>query len=422
MSQPKDQIQRTLVAAFLGSVPANVYFKDRQSRFLAVSAAMLRHHGLERADQIIGKTDFELFASGHAGAAFADEQRIMRTGEPIEGKLEREDWPDGRVSWVVTSKMPLRDAAGEIVGTFGLSKDVTAERDMQASLEETRKELADASRQAGMAEVATGVLHNVGNVLNSLNVGSAVIGSALRQSKAASLSKVAELLTANSGRIGEFLTADPKGKLIPDFLASLAQHLTEERAKLLAEVEALCTHIDHIKDIVATQQAYATMAGVTEPLSPAELMDASLRMNSAALSRHDVSVAKDYANVPPVWAERGKVLQILINLIRNSKYALDDRKDGAAPKTITLRIARAGDNQIALTVADNGVGIPPENLTKIFGHGFTTRANGHGFGLHSSATAAREMGGSLTGASPGLNQGATFTLLLPIANVNAAAA
>ncbi|HEY3754675.1 MAG TPA: ATP-binding protein [Opitutaceae bacterium] len=422
MSAPGTQIERTLVAAFLGSVPANVYFKDKESRFLAVSASMLRHNRLASPDQIIGKTDFDLFTSDHAGIALADELQIMRTGEPILGKLEREEWADGRITWVVTDKFPLRDAGGDIVGTFGLSKDVTAERDVQASLEEARKELADASRQAGMAEVATGVLHNVGNVLNSLNVGAAVIGTALRTSKATSLSRVSDLMKANADSIGDFLTSDAKGKLVPGFLASLAQHMVEERAKLLDEVEALRTHIDHIKDIVSTQQAYATMAGVTEPLAPAELMEASIRMNSSALARHEVVVTKDYSHVPPVWAERGKVLQILINLIRNAKYALDDRKSGLAPKTITLKIARASDATVSLTVSDNGVGIPAENLAKIFNHGFTTRKQGHGFGLHSSVLAAKEMGGCLTVTSPGASQGAAFTLTLPVAQINAAAA
>ena len=161
------------------------------------------------------------------------------------------------------------------------------------------------------------------------------------------------------------------------------------------------------------QQAYATMVGVTEPLDPVALVEDSLRMNAGALFRHEVRVVRDFAFAPRVLGEKGKVLQILVNLIRNAKYACDD--GGAAEKILTLRIAAAGDNRVQLIVQDNGVGIPPENLTRIFGHGFTTRTDGHGFGLHSSANAAHEMKGSLAARSDGPGRGATFVLELPAA-------
>jgi signal transduction histidine kinase len=161
------------------------------------------------------------------------------------------------------------------------------------------------------------------------------------------------------------------------------------------------------------QQAYATMVGVVEPLDAVTLMDDSLRMNAGALVRHDVRVVRNFQPVPQLLAERGKVLQILVNLIRNAKYAADD--GGQADKVITLHIVPGAPGRVLLSVQDNGVGIPAENLTRIFGHGFTTRKTGHGFGLHSSANAAKEMQGSLTVHSDGPGQGATFTLDLPAA-------
>ena len=161
------------------------------------------------------------------------------------------------------------------------------------------------------------------------------------------------------------------------------------------------------------QQTYATMVSLVEPLDAATLMEDALRMNSAALVRHDVCVVRDFATVPLVLAERGKVLQILVNLIRNAKYAADD--GGRAEKVITLRIAPGSAGMVSVVVQDNGVGIPAENLTLIFQHGFTTKATGHGFGLHSSANAAREMKGTLTARSDGPGTGASFTLELPVA-------
>jgi signal transduction histidine kinase len=265
---------------------------------------------------------------------------------------------------------------------------------------------------AGMAEVATGVLHNVGNVLNSLNVSATVVADGIRQSKADSLAKLAALLREHAADLGSFLTADPRGKRVPELLSALAQHATEQRDRLSAEIASLQKNIDHIKEIVVLQQNYATMGGLVEPLEPEALMEDSLRMNAGALLRHSVNVTRDYAKTPRVLGERAKILQILVNLIRNAKHACDDT--GQPDKLVTLRVAPAPTpGRVQLIVTDNGVGIPAENLTRIFGHGFTTRIGGHGFGLHSAACAANEMKGSLTVASAGLGHGATFVLELP---------
>ena len=161
------------------------------------------------------------------------------------------------------------------------------------------------------------------------------------------------------------------------------------------------------------QQSYATTAGVVETLTPDSLFEDALHMNAASLSRHEVDVVRDYQPAPAIAVEKGKVLQILTNLISNAKHACDDHP---APegKIITLRIENAPPDRVRLIVRDNGVGIPPENFTRIFTHGFTTRTDGHGFGLHSSILAAREMKGSLAVESGGPGLGATFTLELPV--------
>jgi len=406
-------LEHVLVNAFLDNIPDIVYFKDRESRFIAVSKSKAARHGCASPDTLIGKTDADFFSESYARDTRRDEEAIMETGTPALAKMQKITWPDGRISWVRTTKLALRDGAGQIIGTFGLSHDITAEKEMAEALEKANKDTRDASRLAGMAEVATGVLHNVGNVLNSLNVSATVLASGLRQSKSESLAKVSTLVREHAGDLGKFLTNDPKGRLIPEFLESLARHSTEERSRLLQEIDSLQGNIDHIKEIVSMQQAYATMVGIIEPLDPATLMEDALRMNSSALVRHDISVVRDFQPAPVISAERGKVLQILINLIRNAKYALDEGRLSA--KVITLRIAPGAAGTVRLVVQDNGVGIPAENLTRIFGHGFTTRAHGHGFGLHSSALAAGELHGSLRVESEGIGLGAAFTLELPVA-------
>jgi PAS domain S-box-containing protein len=408
-------VDRALVSAFLEQVPDYVYFKDRESRFISVSKSLVRYFGRSDAAEVIGRTNADFFPSEYAARTLEVEQRILRTGEPLLGKLESEARVDGTLAWVISNKLPLRDDTGAIVGTFGLSKDVTKTRQMEDDLEAAHKELVDASRTAGMAEVATGVLHNVGNVLNSLNVSASVIATGLRNSKADSLARLGGLLREHQNDLAAFLSRDSKGKRVPEFLASLASHAVEERERLLQEVNGLQKNIDHIKEIVSMQQAYATMVGVVEPLDAAALMEDSLRMNAVALIRHDVRATREFQVVPPILGEKAKVLQILVNLIRNAKYACDEA--GVSEKLITLRIqpsATAG--RVQLAVEDNGVGIPAENLTRIFRHGFTTRPTGHGFGLHSAANAAREMKGSLMARSAGHGRGATFTLELPVAS------
>ncbi|HEX3729233.1 MAG TPA: ATP-binding protein [Opitutaceae bacterium] len=404
-------IAEALLKAFLENVPDIVYFKDRDSRFIAVSKSKAVRHGCARPEELTGKSDVDIFSPAYARTTRAEEEIVMSGGVSIVGKIQRISWPDGRITWSRTSKLPLRNAAGEIIGTCGISQDITASRQMEEALEKAHKEIIDASRLAGMAEVATGVLHNVGNVLNSLNVSATVLGAGLRQSKLESLAKVSGLLREHASDLGAFLTEDPKGKLVPEFIESLAKHSLDERGHLLQELDSLQQNIDHIKEIVSMQQAYATMVGIVEPLEASVLMEDSLRMNSAALLRHDIAVVREFQPAPPVFAERGKVLQILINLIRNAKYALDEGR--ATDKIVTLRIEPTPAGAVRFVIRDNGIGIAPGNLDRIFNHGFTTRTHGHGFGLHSSALAAKEMKGTLSVHSAGPGQGAEFRLELP---------
>jgi signal transduction histidine kinase len=188
--------------------------------------------------------------------------------------------------------------------------------------------------------------------------------------------------------------------------------LEGETERNRAELELLQRNIDHIKDIVSMQQSYARMSGVIETLDVTELVEDALRMNESALDRHGVRLVRDYSRgIPPILAERHKILQILINIIRNAKYACDE--GAPAVKQITISI-KADADSVLIEIKDNGIGIPPENLCRIFNHGFTTRKEGHGFGLHSGALAAKEMEGSLHAASEGIGKGATFTLHLPL--------
>ncbi len=402
--------ERDLLRLLMDNSPDCIYFKDEKSRFIRCSRAMWERAGM-KPEEIVGKTDFDLYSEEHARPAFEDEQAIIRSGQPVIGKIEKEVFKDGRETWALTSKMPLRNEAGRMIGTLGISKDITAIKEAEAKLGEVHRQLVESSRLAGMAEVATSVLHNVGNVLNSVNISSSLVADKVHKSKVANLAKAAALMQANAEDLPGFFARDPKGKQLPSYLATLAEHLSGEQQEILKELASLRSNIEHIKEVVSMQQSYAKISGATETMPIEDLVEDALRMNAAAMENHQIQVVREYSPVPPVQLDKHKVLQILVNLIRNAKYALDDNEPGN--KRMTLQVQKNGHGTVKVIVQDNGVGIPPENLARIFEHGFTTRKEGHGFGLHSGSLAAREMGGSLSVHSDGPGKGATFTLELP---------
>ena len=287
---------------------------------------------------------------------------------------------------------------------------VLERKQAEVEQEDLHRQLLETSRQAGMAEVATGVLHNVGNVLNSVNVSSTLVSDQIRRSKLANLGKVSAMLNEHAADLGDYVTKNPKGKMIPAYLASLAANLTSEHRGIVVELENLRKNIEHIKEIVAMQQSYAKTSGVVESVAVVDLVEDAIRMNAGSLARHDVEIGRHYEAHPIITLEKNKVLQIIVNLVRNAKYACDE--SGRTDKLISLCVT-ADATSASIAIVDNGVGIPAENLTRIFAHGFTTRKQGHGFGLHSGANAAKELGGSLHAFSDGLGRGATFILKLP---------
>jgi signal transduction histidine kinase len=288
-----------------------------------------------------------------------------------------------------------------------------------ARLESVSQELINTARRAGMAEVATGVLHNVGNVLNSVNVSASVALKKLKDSEISSLVKVGEMLQTHQTNLPAYLTTDERGKHLPAFLVELSGCLSREHTGLVDELRSVATGLDHIKEIVATQQQHAKSGSVRSKISPGDLFEQAIKMDLGAATDENLTIVRDFQQVGPVALDKHKALQILINLLSNAKKAVN-----ASPRTdkrIELsakKIGAAEGSILRFEVKDNGVGIRPEHLAKIFAHGFTTRAEGHGFGLHSSANAAREMGGNLSVASEGSDQGATFILELPLAELS----
>jgi signal transduction histidine kinase len=297
---------------------------------------------------------------------------------------------------------------------IAIARNITERKIAEAKLEEMHKLLTDASRNAGMAEIANNVLHNVGNVLNSVNVSAGLIGDTVRDSKAHNLAKAVQLMNDHAAALGEFLTRDERGKVLPGYLNKLVIALAAEKQSIAEELHSLTKNIDHIKDIVATQQSYSGATSIIESVQIKDLMEDALRMNASSMARHQITVVREFADMPSLRLDKHLVLQILVNLIRNAKYAMESLPDVTHHITLRTEIAAlANGPYLRILVKDDGEGIAADKLVRLFAHGYTTRKNGHGFGLHSCALAAKEMAGTISASSDGLGKGATFTLELP---------
>lgn len=364
------------------------------------------------AEEVHGKTPRLLQGPNTDRAVLARLRENLASGEAFHGEAinYRKDGSEFHLEWQIA---PIRNAAGEVTHFVGIQRDISERKQAEARLADTHRELLDTSRRAGMAEIATGVLHNVGNVLNSVNVSATLVTGHVSQSKASNVARLAALFDQHESDLAGFLSSDPRGQKIPAYLHTLAETIAAEKKATLSELDHLRKNIEHIKEIVATQQNYARTSAVTELVSIPDLIEDALHMNAGSFARHDIAFEREFEARPVLATDKHQVMQILINLVRNAKHACDDRSDGGG-KRIVVRTT-ADEHHVRIAVCDNGVGIPPENLTRIFAHGFTTRKNGHGFGLHSGALAAKQLGGAITVHSDGPGFGATFTLELPFA-------
>jgi PAS domain S-box-containing protein len=393
------------IRAIFQAIPDLVFRLDHEGTILSVKSGA----GGELPQQELSGRRIQECWLKNTGDGFAEVLRRV-IGDKSMVSIEHSEGAKGSETFYELRLVPL--LLDQVVA---IARNITKRKSAEAQLERMHKQLADASRQAGMAEIANNVLHNVGNVLNSVNVSAALIGDKVRDSKVQGLAKVVELINQHVTDLGAFLTGDERGKVLPGYLNKLVVALSDEKRTIADELHSLTKNIDHIKEIVATQQAYSGTTSVVEAVQIKDLMEDALRMNAASMARHQITVIREFAEMPLLQLDKHLVLQILVNLIGNAKYAMDSVPDRSHHITLRTEIAELDDgSRLRILVKDDGEGIAPENLVRLFAHGYTTRKNGHGFGLHSCALAAKEMAGTITARSDGAGKGATFTLELPV--------
>jgi len=283
--------------------------------------------------------------------------------------------------------------------------------DRTYELKKLNIKMVDIARSAGMAEVASGVLHNVGNVLNSVNISTTIIKDKIKDDGLDSLDKLTELLVENKDNLARFFNNDEKGKYVIPYIEQLSKKIKLNKKSQLEEIDALVTNVDHIKNIISMQQTYSGNMGVIDKVKSSSVSEDAININISSINKNNISLVRSYRHDPVIAVDKHKLIQILVNLISNAKYAVMNSEKGE--KIIIVKIKKSGKNVI-YSVEDNGIGIEEKDLKRIFEFGFKKRIGGHGYGLHHSSLMAKELGGDVSVESEGKGKGAVFKLTIPV--------
>ena len=359
-------------------------------------------------DELIGQAPGLIFGEEFAQGSIIEDLLLQGSVSGIESSFLTSD---GRLIPISVSGSMMQDEQGQFQGLVCVAQDITARKQMEEEKLELHEQLLDTSRKLGMAEVASDVLHNVGNALNSINVSIGVIADLLKNSMVGDVGRISQLFHKHREDLGNFFSSNPKGIQIPAYLEKLAGQLVEEQQVAIAELARLRENAQNAQQCVAVQQDLAKPSGIIEEISVIELMEEALTLNQELLENSQIDVSREFQEIPQLIVDKHQVLEVMVDVIRNACQAMAS----VSTKQLIVRakLIPGPPDSVCLEVQDSGVGIAADDLIKIFGQGYNTKNGGRGMSLHSGALMAKNLGGALRAHSEGIGHGATFSLELP---------
>jgi len=335
-----------------------------------------------------------------------------RTAQSLQYRIIR---PDGSIRHLQSIASTTERQNGSRERIAGITLDITERAEAERREYGQQQQLRESSHQAGMSEIATGVVHSVGNVVNSLGIANATVRRGLKELRLDQLEQASTLLRDNRMNLASFLVDDERGRHLPDYLSALSAQICRNVHAVRAELDITDTLLEQVRDIVSAQQIRAQVTIHRELVDLKELTDAVLLVQE--LESSHIEVVRRYEYLPLVTTDRHKLTLILVNLINNARDAVLASATQAG--RIVVHLDREGDDAV-IRIEDSGVGISPDVTSRLWCLGFTTKSNGKGFNLHNSANTAREIGATIVAHSEGPNLGSRFIVRLPIRASDAA--
>ena len=373
----------------------------------AVNPSLLELLGYQERD-LIGQSPGCIFGDEFARGAIMEHLMLQGSVSGVESSFLTRD---GQSIPITVSGSLMQDEQGQFQGMVCVAQDITDRKRMEDDQQKLHEQLLDTSRQLGMAEVASDVLHNVGNVLNSINVSIGVIKDLLNRSMVVDVKRVSQLLEKHGEDLGTFFTDNSKGTQVPSYLKKLSEQLLEEKRLALLEMDRLRENTEQAQHCVSAQLELAKPSELTEAISLNDLMDEAVNRHQGLIGKFSISVVKEWQELPQLLIDKHQLLQIVSDVIENACQAMET----VELRTLTLRVMQVNGppDSVRIEIQDTGSGIPVEDLTRIFSQGYTTKEQGRGSSLHSGALNAKNLGGALTAQSTGRGCGAMFSLDLP---------
>ena len=406
-----------LLTTLLENTPDGIYFKDLQSRFVRCSDCFKTLFQVPGLDLIIGRSDFDFFTREHAQPAYDDEQEIIRTGKPMLCKREQETHADGRVTWALTSKMPWRNKDGKIIGTFGISKDITDMKEAETERQAMEVQLRQAQKLEAIGQLAAGIAHEINTPTQYVGDNTRFLQDSFRDLRKV-LKSHQELLSAlQANRLTPELTSRAREVVA----AADLDYLFEQTP---AAITQTLEGVERITKIVRAMKEFSHPGGKEK--TPADLNHAIDTTVTVARNewKYVAEMELDLEPLlPPVPCFLGEFNQAILNLVVNAAHAIADvqKKNPTGKGKITIRTRRSGD-QVEVRVSDTGTGIPESARPHIFEPFFTTKPVGKGTGQGLSIVygcVVKHHGGTVAFESE-VGKGTTFILRLPIASAPAA--